>query len=201
MENKTDYTNKPYDRCLTCPHRKIRCDGPRTAGLHLLRWKEYMRDMKAANGITNAFIEENTDLTIKTIERALSPTNTQDIMRDTARQIENVIIGSTSKYPCYLAFEEENGSNSKKFNEAMQDLERALSDNEEYRQALKDIHRSYNEELAIIREEAQRKIDFLVRQLEHVQDDNDNLWAENNRKSKLIDHFIEKKAGIFISKE
>lgn len=201
MKIQSDYSSKPYNRCLSCPHRKVRCDGPRTSGLSLQRWKEYMRDMKEINGLTNAIIAEESGLPVKTIERALSPTSTQDIMRETTMLIENVIVGSTSKYPCYLAFEEENGADQKKFNDAMRDLERALNDNADYRKALEGIHDSYNAELTIIRDEAQRKIDFLLGQLKQLRIDNDNLWAENNRKSKLIDHFIEQKAGIFISKE
>lgn len=201
MKIQSDYSSKPYNRCLSCPHRKVRCDGPRTSGLPLQRWKEYMRDMKEINGLTNAIIAEESGLPVKTIERALSPTSTQDIMRETTMLIENVIVGSTSKYPCYLAFEEENGADQKKFNDAMRDLERALNDNADYRKALEGIHDSYNAELTIIRDEAQRKIDFLLSQLKQLRIDNDNLWAENNRKSKLIDHFIEQKAGIFISKE
>lgn len=201
MKIQSDYSSKPYNRCLSCPHRKVRCDGPRTSGLSLQRWKEYMRDMKEINGLTNAIIAEESGLPVKTIERALSPTSTQDIMRETTMLIENVIVGSTSKYPCYLAFEEENGADQKKFNDAMRDLERALADNADYRKALEGIHDSYNAELTLIRDEAQRKIDFLLGQLKQLRIDNDNLWAENNRKSKLIDHFIEQKAGIFISKE
>lgn len=201
MKSLPDYTEKPYDRCLTCPHRKVRCDGPRTSGLPLPRWKEYMRSLKDLNQLTNQDIADASGLPVKTVERALSPTATQDIMRDTARLIENVIIGSTSKYPCFLAFEEQNATAEKRFDEAMRDLERALSDNEEYKEALKGIHDSYRAEMEAIREEAQRKVVFLLKLSGQLRSDNDNLWAENNRKSRLIDHFIEQKAGIFISKE
>ena len=201
MRKKTDFTNKPYNRCLSCPHRKVRCDGPRTAGLELARWCEYMRDMKEVNGLTNAAIAELSGISVKTIERLMAQNCEQDIMRDTARRIENAIIGSTSKYPCYLAFEEENRPDDQKLNDAMRDLERALDDNRDYRVALDRIHDSYKAEMEMIRAEAQKKIDFLLSQVASLRADNNNLWNENNRKSKMVDMFIEKQMASFEGKK
>jgi len=192
MKRKNNFGEKPYNRCLSCPHRKVRCDGPRTAGLELARWCEYMRDMKEVNGLTNAEIAEEAGVSIKTVERLMALNADQDIYRDTARRIENVIIGSTSKYPCYLAFEEENLPDAQKMNDAMRELERALDDNRDYRAALDNIHNSYKAEMETIRADAQKKIDFLLDQVAKLRTDNDNLWVENNRKSKMIDLFIEK---------
>lgn len=222
MDRKNDYSVKPYNRCLSCPHRKVRCDGPRTSGLALERWWEYMRDLKALNGLTNAYIAEAAELSVKTVEKVLGPTPPEsDIMRDTARRIENAIIGATSQYPCYLAFEEENMPDAQKLNAAQLELKRMLEDNQEYRVALENIHSSYKAEMDAIRtayqneidtiradakkqvdylngqrimeeQEAQKKIDFLNEQVARLQRDNDNLWAENNRKSKVVDMFLEK---------
>lgn len=191
MKRKSDFSEKPYNRCLSCPHRKVRCDGPRTAGLELARWCEYMRDMKEVNGLTNAEIAEKADVSIKTVEWVMSLKCDHDINRDTARRIENAIIGSTSKYPCYLAFEEENRPDEK-MNDAMRELERALADNKDYRAALDNIHTSYKAEMETIRAEAQKQIGFLLEQIAQLRADNNNLWAENNRKSKVIDTFLAK---------
>lgn len=191
MKRKNDFSEKPYNRCLSCPHRKVRCDGPRTSGLELARWCEYMRDMKEVNGLTNAEIAEEADVSVKTVERLMALNTDQDIMRDTARRIENAIIGSTSTYPCYLAFEEEHRPDEK-MTDAMRELERALADNQDYRAALDNIHTSYKAEMETIRAEAQKKIDFLLEQVAQLRADNNNLWAENNRKSKVIDTFLAK---------
>lgn len=197
MKRKNDFPEKPYNRCLSCQHRKVRCDGPRTAGLELARWCEYMRDMKEVNGLTNAYIAEVAEVSVKTVERLMALNSDQDIMRDTARRIENAIIGSTSKYPCYLAFEEENRPDEK-MNDAMRELERALADNQDYRAALDGIHTSYKAEMETIRAEAQKKIDFLLEQVLQLRADNNNLWAENNRKSKVIDTFLAKQDFRFV---
>jgi len=116
----------------------------------------------------------------------------QDIMRETARRIEDAIIGSSNQYPCYLAFEENVPQTSEKLNDATRELERALADNEDYRKALDNIHASYNAEMQIIRDEAQAKISFLRSQIDRLQRDNDYLWAENNRKSKIVDMLLGK---------
>ena len=198
MKKKSDFSEKPYNRCLSCPHRKVRCDGPRTSGLELARWCEYMRDMKEVNGLTNAYIAEVADVSIKTVERIMALNADQDIRRDTARRIENAIIGSTSTYPCYLAFEEENRPDEQKMNDAMRELERVLADNQDYREALDNIHTSYKAEMETIRAEAQKKIDFLLDQVAQLRADNNNLWAENNRKSKVIDTFLSKQDFRFV---
>lgn len=194
MKSKKDYSNKPYNRCLSCPHRKVRCDGPRTSAMELARWCEYMRDMKEANGLTNAYIAEESGVSVKTIERIMAQNSDQDIMRETARRIENAIIGSSNKFPCYLAFEEENPHDDQKLREALIELERAMNDNKDYRVALDNIHASYNAEMQIIRSEAlaekekavkdlQEKIDFLMDLVAY-------LRAENDRKSKIIDRYL-----------
>lgn len=118
-------------------------------------------------------------------------------MRDTARRIEKAIIGSASQYPCYLAFEEEHLPNDQKLNDALRELERALDDNRDYRDALDRIHDSYKAEMETIRAEAQKKIDFLLDQVAKLRADNDNLWAENNRKSRVVDMFLEKQ-NVFL---
>ena len=200
MKKKSAFGDKPYNRCLSCPHRKVRCDGPRTSGLELARWCEYMRDMKEINGLTNAYIAEVAGVSVKTVERLMALNTDQDIYRDTARRIENVIVGSTSTYPCYLAFEEEHRPNEQ-MTDAMRELERALADNQDYRQALDNIHTSYKAEMETIRAEAQRKIDFLLAQIAALRTDNDNLWAENNRKSRVIDTFLSTQKFMLVGKD
>lgn len=201
MKKRTDISEKPYNRCLSCPHLKTRCDGPRTSAMKLERWCEFIRDMKELFGLTNAEIAEKADISVKTFERLMAINCDQDIRRDTARRIEDAIIGSSNHYPCYLAFEESMPNDTEKLNEALKDLERALADNNDYREALDRIHASYNAEMEKIRAEAQKKIDFLLDQVAQLREDNTNLWAENNRKSKVVDMFLAKQDFILAEKK
>ena len=201
MKKKTDYSAKPYNRCLSCHHRKLRCDGPRTSAMDLARWCEFMRDMKEANGLTNAYIAEKSGVSVKTIEKLMAQNTDQDIMRETARRIEDAIIGSSNQYPCFLAFEEQAPETTQKLNDALRDLESALAHNNNYRTMLDKIHESYNAEMQLIRDDAQRKIEFLMTEIEQLRKDNDNLWAENNRKSKVVDMFLEKQNFVLSEKD
>jgi len=192
MKAKTDFSAKPYNRCLSCDYRiDHRCDGPRTSAMELKRWCEFMRDMKDANNLTNAYIAEKSGVSIKTIERIMAQNSDQDIMRETARRIEDAIIGSSNQYPCYLAFEATIPEDTQKLNDALRDLERALDDNKDYREALDNIHASYNAEMQIIRDEAQKKVDYLLSQVDRLRREVDDLWAENRRKSKIVDLYVE----------
>ena len=195
MKTKHDFSAKPYNRCLSCAHRQIRCDGPRTSAMDLHRWCEFMRDMKEINGLTNSYIAEKSGVSLKTIERLMAQNIDQDIMRETARRIEDAIIGSSNQYPCILAYEENIPQDTQKLNDALRELERAMNDNKENRQLLDNIHASYNAEMQLIRDEAKSKIDHLLQQVEHLKAENTNLWAENLRKYKMIDMFIESQQG------
>lgn len=68
-------------------------------------WCEYMRDVKEISHITNAYIAQNADVSIKTIERIMAINIEQDIMRATARRIELAIIGPVRKHFCDLDYD------------------------------------------------------------------------------------------------
>lgn len=200
MKKQPSVSDKPYNKCIPCQHRiDSRCDGPRTSAMTLPRWCEFMRLLKEANKLTNQEIAERSGVSIKTIERIMALNCDSDIMRETARLIENAVIGSSNQFPCYLAFEENIPQESQKLSDALRELERVMGDNEEYRRALDGIHDSYKEELQTVRNdcqalltERQKTIDDLREQVERLKRNNDYLWAENNRKSKVIDGILAK---------
>ena len=175
---KRNYKDKPYNRCLHCDYRNNGCDGPRTSAMELERWREFMRDMKEAEGLTYVEIAERSGLSVKTIEKKLSPGGDgQDIMRETARLIENAIIGSSNQYPCYVAFLESVPEHSKNVMEVEAEMA-------ELRKNIEHIHKSYQEELKTVREDAQRKIDHLKDQIAY-------LRGVNDRNAKIIDKLME----------
>lgn len=181
MKVKRDYSTKPYNRCLSCPNLGVHCDGARASAMPLERWCEFMRDIKEVKGLTNVYISETSGVSLKTIERLMAQNCEQDIMRETARRIEDAIIGSSNTYPCILAFEESRPKES----EALRDLERATADNARYLAMLESVHKEYNADKQTIREEAQRKIDHLLSEIEF-------LKVENERKARIIDKFLDK---------
>lgn len=185
MKTKTDFSKKPYNRCLFCHHRiEKRCDGARSSAMELLRWCEYMHDMKEATGLTNAYIAEASGVSLKTIDKIMGMKCDQDIMRETARRIENTIIGSSNQYPCILAYEESATNGADKLSEAMKDLEYTRS-------TLANIQASYNVEILTVREDAQKKIDYLLKQVDRLRAEIDYLRLENDRKAKIIDKYLD----------
>lgn len=201
MKKTVTFTDEPYVACLDCSHRRDgRCNGPRTSTMSLHEWCKFMRAVKEADGLTNKEIEARSGVSLKTIEHILAMNIDRDIMRDTAARIENAIIGSSTRYPCYLAFEENIPDVSQKMNAALRELEQSLD--ESHRAAIDNIHTSHAAEmlaintthaaeLTAVKEECATKVQYLLEQNERLQRDNDNLWAEVNRKSRIIDRLIE----------
>lgn len=192
MKKVLDFADKPYYKCLVCSHfTEKRCGIP-LSRLSLADWCVCIRAVKEAKHLTNAYVAEKADVSIKTIEKIVALNCDQDIRRDTARRIEDAVFGEPCEIVCYLEMADSVPEASEKLNAAMIDLERALSDNEDIRKAMDNVQITHAAEMQAIRDEEQIKIDYLREQNLRLQRDNDNLWAENIRKSKLIDSLIEK---------
>ena len=192
MKKVLDFADKPYYKCLVCSHfTEKRCGIP-LSRLPLADWCVCIRVVKEAKHLTNAYVAEKADVSIKTIEKIVALNCDQDIRRDTARRIEDAVFGEPFGIVCYLEMADSVPEASERLNTAMIDLERALSDNEDIRKAMDNVQLTHAAEMQAIRDEEQKKIDYLREQNLRLQRDNDNLWAENIRKSKIIDSLIEK---------
>ena len=201
MKKQIIFTDEPYYACLDCSHRAAgRCNGPRTSTMTLEEWCKFMRAMKEKTGITNKEVEKRTGISVKTIEKIMAINCDHDIMRDTARIIENAIIGSSTSYPCYLAFEENVPEVSQRVSGALADLERSLG--EQHTAALDNLRNSHAAEMLAVKakhtakmtalkEEESAKVEYLRLLVERLQREKDNLWAENVRKSRIIDQLVE----------
>ena len=105
MKTRQDPSTKPYYRCLTCQAFRKTCAGLPTRDMDQENWCEYMRDIKEAFHITNAYIAKESDVSIKTVEKIMALNYDQDIMRATARRIELAVIGSVAKHHCDLDYD------------------------------------------------------------------------------------------------
>ena len=191
MKRQIDSAIKTYNKCLSCPYRGVSCKGLSPSDMPLDIWCLYMKDMKAVNNLTNAEISEMAGVSLKTVEKIMAINTDQDIMRDTARRIESVILGSEGSYPCYLAFQDEHMPEEQMHSDAMRELEHALAETQEYKAVLENIHASYKAELDAVRAEAetvkleaQKKIDYLLDLVAKLRADNDNLWRLINHMTK-----------------
>ena len=105
MKTKQDSSTKPYYRCLSCAKFRNACGGIPTRDLDLQSWCEYMRDVKEIAHLTNAYIAQEADVSLKKIEDIMALHCDHDILRATARRIEQVIIGPVAKYFCDLDYD------------------------------------------------------------------------------------------------
>ena len=102
MKQKRDPSTKPYYRCLFCPEFRRTCAGLPTRDMNQQDWCEYMRDVKETFRLTNAYIAQGADVSIKTVESIMALNYDKDILRATARRIELVVIGPVSSFICRL---------------------------------------------------------------------------------------------------
>jgi hypothetical protein len=68
----------------------------------LQEWCEYVRDVSDVFHLTNAYVAENADVSIKTVERIEAVNCDNDILRSTARRIEMAVFGPVGNHACYL---------------------------------------------------------------------------------------------------
>ena len=102
MKARPDPSTKPYYRCLTCPRFRNICGGRPTRDMNLQYWCEYMCDVMDIFHLTPAYVAKEAEVSIKTIEKIRAINCDQDIMRGTARRIEQVVLGPVGEHTCYL---------------------------------------------------------------------------------------------------
>ena len=68
----------------------------------LQEWCEYIRDVSDKFHLSNAYIAEKAEVSVKTIERIEAVNCDKDIMRGTARRVEVVVLGPVGAHFCCL---------------------------------------------------------------------------------------------------
>jgi len=103
-----NFEEKPYNRCITCDHIGLNCDGPNFLAMDIPRLSEWCRLRKEYlhrqdPKWTNAFIAEQAKMSKVSVDRFLSG-NAEDIKTSTVTAILKVLVdGSWGQYPCAWA--------------------------------------------------------------------------------------------------
>ena len=105
MKQKQDTSAKPYYRCLSCPRFRTMCGGIPTRGLDLKEWSEYIRDVMDHFNLTADYVAEKSEISRRKVESIHAINVEQDIMRATARRIEQVVLGSVTRYFCDMDYD------------------------------------------------------------------------------------------------
>lgn len=179
MRRLLNLEGKPYSRCFACERfyspretRDVpRCRGIPTSRMPLPMWCSYIRDAAIYFGLSDEYVAEASDSSIKTITKVMTIKCDQDLMRDTARRIENAVFGTDAHPPCYLYFEEFVKPDAKR----MQELELELLNTQANLQMLND---TFKQEIEKVRAESQEQIAYLRK--------------ENEKKDAIITRLIER---------
>lgn len=126
MKQRNDFKQKPYYRCLICPRFRKLCGGRPTRDMDLMSWCEYICDVMDANGLTIAYVAKEADVSEKRIEQIRNLDTKNDIMRATARRIEQVVLGPVGEHTCYL----DTGANAEQVAKLLAELETVRKEKE-----------------------------------------------------------------------
>ena len=110
MKSRQDPSTNPYYRCLSCPRFRHTCAGLPTRDMPLPEWCECVCIVMDFFHLSNAYVANAANVSVKTMERIRAINCDQDIMRSTAIRIERVVFGSTTKHICCLDFEASNAT-------------------------------------------------------------------------------------------
>ena len=105
MKQRQNASTKPYHRCLSCPRFRSECGGIPTRGLDLKEWSEYIRDVMDHFELTAPEVARDADVSQRKVESIHAINIKEDIMRATARRIEQVVLGSVTRYICDMDYE------------------------------------------------------------------------------------------------
>lgn len=143
---------KPYNRCLNCNHIGQICDGPNFLAMSIERWCEWCRLRKEYLGLTNARVAELSGVSKISVDRVMSG-NIKDLRITTMQAITKALVNGTwGQYPCAMAAIAE---------KEYIDNPELVSRCDRLQAALDSIAAEHREEMAAIRADDQRKIDFL----------------------------------------
>lgn len=105
MKPKTDPSTKPYYRCLSCHLFRTQCGGRPTRDMDLKNWCEYIRDVMDVFHLSIAYVAEKAEVSQKRVELIRAVRDDQDILRATARRIEQVVLGPATNHICNMDFD------------------------------------------------------------------------------------------------
>ena len=105
MKQRQDTSTKPYHRCLSCPRFRSLCGGIPTRGMDLKEWSEYIRDVMDYFGLSAEYVAEQAEVSQRRVESVHAINTEQDIMRYTARRIEQVVLGSVTRFICDMDYD------------------------------------------------------------------------------------------------
>lgn len=148
---------KPYNICISCPKIGQACDGPNFLAMPVERWCEWCHLRKDYLNWKNTTLSEKSGVSKISIDRIMSG-DVKDLRITTMQAVTKALVnGSWGQSPCVLVAETEK--------EIQVDNPVIIAQCQHLQNTLDTLTVEYKAELAAVREESQRKIDFLRDQI------------------------------------
>lgn len=184
--------DKPFNKCFQCHSFRNGCSGPNPLVMSVARLCEFLQMARIFRHLSYQETADGTDLSLATVKRILTGKVSDPSFFAMAALTKFLVGDPTGKHPCAIPNIVSSPESEKQLTDALLELERALADNSEYRAALDNIHISYKAELDAIRSDSQRKVEYLMAEVERLREEVASWRAENDRKGRLIDAYLPK---------
>jgi hypothetical protein len=148
---------KPYNICISCSRIGQTCDGPNFLSMTVDRWCEWCRLRRDHLNWKNATIAEKSGISKISIDRIMTG-DVKDLRITTMQSVTKALVnGAWGQSPCVLVTETEK--------EVYVDNPVIIAQCQHLQNTLDTLSEEYKTELAAIREEDRKKIEFLRDQI------------------------------------
>ncbi len=144
---------KPYNICISCPKIGQSCDGPNFLAMTIERWCEWCHLRRDHLKWKNGHLAEKANVSKVSIERIMAG-DVKDLRITTMQAVTRALVnGAWGQSPCVLVSETEK--------EIYVDNPVIVAQCQHLQNSLDTLSEEYKKELEFVRQDAQKKIDFL----------------------------------------
>lgn len=144
---------KPYNICISCPKIGQTCDGPNFLAMTVDRWCEWCHLRRDFLGWKNQTIAEKSGVSKISVDRIMSG-DVKDLRITTMQAVTRALVnGVWGQSPCVLVTETEK--------EIYVDNPVIIAQCQQLQHTLDTLSQEFQQEIAAVREEDRRKIEFL----------------------------------------
>lgn len=148
---------KPYNICISCSKLGQSCDGPNFLAMTVERWCEWCHLRRDFLKWKNQTIADKAGVSKISVDRIMA-CDVKDLRISTMQAVTKALVnGSWGQSPCVLVTETEK--------EIYADNPIILAQCQQIQNTLDSLSAEYKNEIVAVREEAQKKIDFLREQI------------------------------------
>lgn len=148
---------KPYNICISCPKIGQTCDGPNFLAMTVERWCEWCHLRRDHLNWKNQTIADKSGVSKISVDRIMSG-DVKDLRITTMQAVTRALVnGVWGQSPCVLVTETEK--------EIYVDNPVIVAQCQHLQNSLDTLSEEYKTELAYVRGEAQKKINFLMEQV------------------------------------